>query len=63
MGDSELVHRMQTLPSLAVHIEQVDLTVSVGVLASYQDDFRRAHGQGAACPKWILKQRKISQTS
>ena len=54
---------MQTLPSLAVHIEQVDLTVSVGVLASYQDDFRRAHGQGAACPKWILNKGKISQTS
>ena len=39
MRDTELVHGMERFPSLAVDVEQVDLTVSVRVLSTNQDDF------------------------
>lgn len=54
MRDSELVHVMKLLPSLRLHVEQVDLTVSVGVLTSYEDDLCWTYWQSATSPKRIL---------
>lgn len=54
MGDAQLVHRVQRAPCLALDVEQVHFAVTVGVLASNQDDLRRGHSQGRAGPKWVL---------
>ena len=39
--DAQLVHAVQTLPALRVHVEKMHFTVSVGVLAAYQNYLSR----------------------
>ena len=38
VADAKLVHRVQTTPSLALHIEQMHFAVSICVLAADKDD-------------------------
>lgn len=54
VADAQLVHRVQAAPGLTLHIEEVDLTVSIRVLSSNQDYLSRRNSQGRTCPKWIL---------
>ena len=52
--DSELVHRVQRLPSLAVHVEKMHFAISVRVFSANQNDFRGANCEGTTRPKRIL---------
>ena len=54
VGHSKLVHRVKRSPSLALHIEQVHFSISIGVFAADKDDFRRGDRQGRARPERVL---------
>ena len=54
MTNTQLVHVVQWLPVFGVHIEQVDLAVSVSVLATDQKDFTVGDGQCTAGPEGVL---------
>ena len=41
MRDTKLVHGVEGSPSLALHVEEVHFAVSVGVLATDQDNLSR----------------------
>ena len=45
---------MQWLPVLGVHVEEVHLSVSVGILSTDQEDLVVRNCDGAASPKWVL---------
>ena len=54
MAHSQLVHMVQWLPVLSIHVEEVHLSISVGVLSTDQEDLVVRNCDGAASPKWVL---------
>lgn len=54
MTDSQLVHVVEWLPALSIYIEQVDLTISICVLTTDQEDLRVGNRKGRAGPKRVL---------
>jgi hypothetical protein len=53
--DAQLVHRVQRLPRLAVHIKQVHLPIPIRVFATDQNYLSWRHCQRTACPQWVLQ--------
>jgi len=52
--DAKLIHGVQVLPGLGCCVEQMDFTISVRILSSYQDYLIRRDRQGTASPKRIF---------
>lgn len=45
---------MQLLPRLGLYIEQIDLSIPIGVFAPNQYNFSGGYRQSTASPQWIL---------
>ena len=54
MANTKLVHLVEWLPVLGVNVKEVDLTISVCVLTTDQQNLVGRNSKSTASPEWVL---------